>query len=124
MPKILIVDDTRQMADSLKQMISLFDIEVTVAYGPRPAMQALQTLTPDLIFMDLNMPGLGGFDVIEYCKREPRLAEVPIVVVTSDDQPETRQKAKDLGASGFIVKPAEFDAIEGILTMHQLINNE
>jgi chemosensory pili system protein ChpA (sensor histidine kinase/response regulator) len=112
---VLVVDDNRQMADLLKKMVEIHGIEVKAGYGSRAALEILQNETPAAMFVDLNMPGVTGFDVISYLRNEPRLSEVPIIVVTSDDQPETRQRVQDLGAVRFVVKPIEMQDVDAIL---------
>jgi CheY-like chemotaxis protein len=71
--------------------------------------------TPKFICLDINMPGLTGTEVLAYLRREPRLIPVPVFVITSDDQPETRQKVMKLGANVLIIKPATIDALEDAL---------
>jgi CheY-like chemotaxis protein len=115
MRKALVIDDNRQMAESLCQFLTLFDIHGEVAIGPRQAIPALHTLTPDIIFLDINMPGLSGHEVLGFVKREPRLENVPVVIVTSDDQPETAQRVKQAGAKAIIIKPVSIDVLEDVL---------
>ncbi len=117
----LVVDDVRAMVDGICKMLTLLGIQSTPAYGSRAAIIYLNENTPDVVFMDLNMPGLGGMDVISYMQREPRLAEVPIIVVTSDDQPETAERAKNLGAQAFLVKPVKYEDLEVTLKNINLI---
>ena len=111
----LVVDDVRVMADSLCQMLALLDVQATPAYGSRAAILYLNENTPQVVFMDLNMPGLGGMDVISYMQREPRLADVPVIVVTSDDQPQTAERVRAMGARDLLVKPVEYEGIERVL---------
>lgn len=115
MMKALVVDDSRQIADSLAQMLKFFDIEAQTAYGARAALTTLKNLTPSIVFLDLNMPGLTGFDVLSYLRREPRLHQVPVVVVTSDDQPESAERAMEAGATAYVIKPISIDVLEASL---------
>lgn len=115
METALIIDDNKETADTLKQMLSLLVIEAEVAYGSRVGLSILQERTPGFILLDLNMPGVGGLEIIAYLQREPRLENVPVIVITSDDQPETIQKVKDAGAKGMLIKPASVEAIEKAL---------
>lgn len=121
MIRALVVDDSRQTADSLCQMLSLLDVAAQPAYGAKAALLALNEMVPDVVFLDVNMPGLGGDAVLGYLRREPRLYRVPVVVVTSDDQPETASKMLDAGAAQVLIKPASFDAIENALRTNGLI---
>jgi CheY-like chemotaxis protein len=116
----LVVDDNRQMADALVQMLAVLGIKAKAAYGSGPGMVVLGAETPDVVFLDINMPGVTGHEVLMFLRREPRLLNTPVVIITSDDQPETKQRALALGASKVLYKPAEFDAIEEVLTEFKL----
>ena len=115
MPSALIIEDNRQMADSLAQMVKILGLDVDIAYGARTGMIKLQQNVPDVILLDVNMPGVDGFEVMAYFRRLPQLKDVPVIVVTSDDQPETVKKARDTGVLAFLVKPAEVGRIEAAL---------
>lgn len=111
----LIIDDNRATADALHQMLTVLDVPARVAYGASPAMSVLSNFTPRLILLDINMPGVDGLEVLAYLRREPRLAPVPVVVITSDDQPETRARVMKGGANAMIIKPATLDFLEANL---------
>lgn len=121
MKQALIVDDNRQMTDSMAQMLNFLGFKSKPAYGSRGALVALKEFVPDVVFLDLNMPGVTGFDVLMFMKREPRLENIPVIVVSSDDQPESIERAKQAGASGYIIKPADLDLIEEALKAIELI---
>ncbi|HNK64378.1 MAG TPA: response regulator [Anaerolineales bacterium] len=108
----LIIDDNRQTADALQQMLDLLDEPAKVAYGSGTAMTMLANYVPRFICLDINMPGLDGTEVLEYIRREPRLMKVPVVVITSDDQPETRQQVLRGGAQSIVIKPVTIDLLE------------
>jgi CheY-like chemotaxis protein len=61
------------------------------------------------------MPGVDGIEVLAYLRREPRLMRVPVIVITSDDQPETRQRMLQGGAQALLIKPATIDSLETAL---------
>jgi CheY-like chemotaxis protein len=108
----VIIDDNRTTADALLQMLTLLRVPGRVAYGSSPAISLLSSYTPSVILLDINMPGVDGLEVLGYLRREPRLLRVPVLVITSDDQPETRTRAIRRGANGIIIKPATLEAIE------------
>ena len=118
----LIIDDNRQTANALNQMLEVLGFQARVAYGSSSAMEMLGGgFTPKFICLDINMPGVDGTEVLAYLRREPRLMSVPVVVITSDDQPETRNKVMKLGASAMIIKPATIDTLEGALKTAKII---
>src|SRR5512145_1613996 len=112
----LIIDDNRTTADALGQMLNVLGFKARVAYGSGAAMSMLAGgFTPKFICLDINMPGVNGTEILAYLRREPRLIPVPVFVITSDDQPETRRKVMRLGANVMIIKPATIDALEDAL---------
>ncbi len=112
MKEALIIDDNRATADALHQMLSVLNVPSRVAYGASAAMSLLGGFTPNLILLDINMPGVDGLEVLAYLRREPRLIHVPVIVVTSDDQPETRTRVLRGGANAMIIKPATLESLE------------
>ena len=112
MKRALVLDDIREVADSLCQMLSLMGIQATAAYSPLAALLMVKEHVPDLIFVDIHMPGLEGVEVISFLRRELAFRDVPIIVVTSDDQPTTRDEALKAGALMVIIKPVSFEVLE------------
>lgn len=117
----LVIDDNRHTADSLCQLLSLFDLDARPAYGPRAAMLAFRELVPDIVFLDLNMPGVSGFEVLGFLKREPRLLNTPVVVVTAEEERITVNRAIQEGALAVIIKPASVEALEDVLQKANLM---
>ncbi len=115
MPEGLIIDDNRSTADALKQMLDVLDVPARVAYGSSPAMAVLGSSVPRFVCLDINMPGVDGTEILAYLRREPRLLRVPVIIITSDDQPETRQRVMRGGAQALLIKPATIDGLEAAL---------
>lgn len=115
MPTAFVIDDNRPMADSLCQMLNLLGISAYPLYGSRSALSTMVSRKPDIVFLDVNMPGITGFDVLSFMQREPSLTRVPVVMVTSDDQPQTAERAKQTGALLTLIKPVDFDDLEKLL---------
>ena len=88
---------------------------------PSSAMAILNDNLPDIIFLDVNMPGLNGFEVLAYIRREPRLMKIPVIIITSDDQPETAKKALQGGAQALVIKPVMPETLEEALKKAGLI---
>jgi chemosensory pili system protein ChpA (sensor histidine kinase/response regulator) len=122
MSEALIIDDNRTTADALRQMLAVLGFKARVAYGSGAGMAILGSgFIPKFICLDINMPGADGTEVLAYLRREPRLIPVPVFMITSDDQPETRKKVMKLGATAMLLKPATIDVLEQALTKAKLL---
>jgi CheY-like chemotaxis protein len=110
--KAFVVDDNRATAESLAKMLSLMDIQVTVCLGPREAIQRLTTGVPDFMTLDVNMPGVSGLEVVKYIRRDPRIANLPVIIISSDAQTAEMAKALLAGANVFLPKPVDFERLE------------
>ena len=114
MSKALIIEDNRQMAQNLGRMLSFLGVDSDVAYSARSGIMNLGD-PPDIVFLAVNMPLVDGFEVLKFIRRQPLLDNVPVIIVTSDDQPETAQKARDTGALALILKPPTIETLEKLL---------
>jgi CheY-like chemotaxis protein len=112
MASALVIDDNRQTADSLCDMLHALDVHAEPVYGSNTAVLALSKKVPELVFLDVNMPGASGFEVLSYIRREPRLRDVIVIMITSDDQPQVAEKARQTGALLTLVKPVSMQALE------------
>ncbi|HTX92415.1 MAG TPA: response regulator [Anaerolineales bacterium] len=117
----LVIDDNKQTTEALIQMLKIWDITARPALGPSAAMAILRELTPNVVFLDINMPGVDGFEVLAYLRREPRLMNIPVIIVTSDDQPETTKRAMAGGANAVVLKPIMVDILENALKKAAII---
>jgi CheY-like chemotaxis protein len=111
----LVIDDNKSTIDAMVQMLKLWDISARPVLSPGAAMGILSKEIPDIVFLDINMPGVNGFEVLAFLRREPRLAKVPVIIATSDDQPETSKRALDGGANAVLIKPVMVEMLENIL---------
>lgn len=111
----LVIDDNRQTTEALIKLLNLLDIPARGALSPSAAMAILNATIPRMVFLDINMPGVDGFEILGYLKRDPRTASVPVIVITSDDQPETARRAHDEGADALVLKPIMIDVLEEAL---------
>jgi CheY-like chemotaxis protein len=117
----LVIDDNTETADSLCQLLSLLQIDALPAYGPRAALEFLLRFIPDLVLLDLNMPGVNGLEVLGYLRREPRLVDIPVIVVTAEDERQVLQRALRKGATAVIIKPASIEELEAVLRKANVI---
>jgi len=122
MPTAFVVDDNRLSADSFAQCLSLLNYDARVLLGPLPAIESLRGRLPEVIFLDIHMQGMDGVEVCRYIRRDPRLAAVPIIGISSDTQPALVERLRLAGANGFLAKPIEFEALEGVLHAVEKLN--
>lgn len=106
---VLIIDDDADDRFFMEQALKT-DSSDTRLYCADSGQQALDMLvlvhpTPDVILLDLNMPGLSGLEVLNQLKQSIRHQHIPVIVLTTSDAPTDKKQAYHLGASGFITKP-------------------
>ncbi len=101
---VLVIDDSRMIREIYRQKLAQEKFHVLVAAGGLEALQILARETPDVILLDLLMPDVDGFQLLEMLKREPRLKRVPVLVLSGKSHGEDLQRALALGAADYIVK--------------------
>ncbi|HNB51261.1 MAG TPA: response regulator [Anaerolineales bacterium] len=111
----LVVDDNRQFADSLCQLLRYLDVKAEAVYGALTALQRVKVMVPSAVFLDINMPGLNGLEVFSYFKREPYLANTAVFIVSSEAEREVIETALKLGARAYLMKPVSLDDLEQAL---------
>ncbi len=111
MTKILCVEDSEDNLLSLHKRLGLAGFEVKVATNGEEGVDWAKTLLPDLIVMDLRLPGIDGWEATRRLKSQPETKHIPIVVVTADLSDKSREKAFAAGCDGFETKPVDFDKL-------------
>jgi CheY-like chemotaxis protein len=109
----LVVDDNRETADGIVKMLSLIGFQAQPIYSPRLAIETMSNIgLPNLLVLDVHMQGVDGGEVIRFIRRDPRLASVPILAVSSDTQDAIVAGIMSAGANAFLSKPVEYDELE------------
>ncbi|MBL9015410.1 MAG: response regulator [Myxococcales bacterium] len=103
--RALVVDDSRAIREAMTSMLGREGWIVDVAEDGARALQMTRQLRYDLVVTDLEMPELGGFDLIARLRKDERFASTPIVIITSRANPEHRRRARDLGVLALVAKP-------------------
>lgn len=106
--KILIVDDNMDAADLTAEVLRLHGLEVDVAYGGIEALAAARAIVPSVIFLDIGMPEMDGYQVATALRADEAFRSVTIVALTAWGDPASRAKSKAAGFDLHITKPANF----------------
>ncbi len=108
--KILIVDDTKPNVVLLEEMLSGFGYKrIQSVTDSRQAIHMYEVFRPDVLLLDLNMPHVSGFEIMEQLKTIESDSYAPILVLTAQSDTETKRRALEVGAKDFIVKPFDFN---------------
>ena len=119
MTRILCVEDNEDNLFMLQRRLTRAGFEVKVAMNGAQALDWAKTLLPDLIVMDLILPGLDGFEATRRLKSQPETKHIPIVVLSAHDREKNREKALAAGCDGFETKPTDFEAL--VQKIHSLL---
>jgi signal transduction histidine kinase len=112
--RALVVDDNRDAADTLAMMLELMGLQVRRLYEPHAVEAEFATFAPDVVFLDVGMPGRSGYDVASALRAMPAGNDVLLVAVTGWGQPEDRRRTQAAGFDQHLVKPPELHAIRDI----------
>ncbi len=119
MKKILVVEDDKRIVMALAIRLKAKGYDVVAAYDAVMAMSIAMQQRPDLVLLDISMPGGNGFMVADRLQNETTTAGVPMIFLTASKQPGLPERARDVGAVGFFTKPYEavelLAAIDGAL---------
>ena len=120
MANILIIDDSPTEIQILSNILLRNGYEVSTADTGEVGLKEARSLKPDLILMDVVMPGLNGFQATRKLTRDPETCHIPVIIVSTKDQKTDKVWGERQGAKDYLVKPVSekklIDAIEGILS--------
>ncbi len=111
MPKVLIADDSRYQAQLLASYLHAKGLEVVFAADALQAWTAALRSSPQLILLDINMPGGTGVEVLKRIRMSTRTQHIPVIVVSGEKNPAVESTVRDLGAADFLHKPVEQDQL-------------
>jgi len=116
MKDVWIVDDDEDMSDAISLMLKLLDCKTKRFENPRPAAQALLAGgSPDLLILDINMPEVSGLDMLEFLRRRKEWKDLPIIMLSSEAADVMVEKALQMGADGYVMKPVTLEELEKVM---------
>jgi len=113
--RVLVVDDNRDAADSLGALLEMLGARVRVVYDGHAALAALREFEPAVIFLDLGMPGLDGFEVARRIRQRDELRNIALVAVTGWGQDQDRRRTRAAGFDRHLVKPIDPGKMDAVL---------
>ena len=126
MATVMVVDDNPTMVEMLSMALNIFGHNVLTAYSGEEALQRIPSEGPDLVFLDLTMPGIDGYETLRCLRAMPAGGEVPVFVITAAAEADLEERVLLAGASGLLRKPIQMetlaDVVEGsarVLRMEQ-----
>ena len=113
--RLLVVDDNHDAADSLARLLQLQGHEVRVVYDGPTALKAARAVRPDMVFLDVGMPGMDGYEVARQMRQTPGLEDVVLAALTGWGQQEDRRRTAEAGFDHHLVKPVETAEVESLV---------
>lgn len=114
--RLMVVDDNRDAAMSLAMLLRLRGHEVQIAHDGPTALEVAATFRPDLIFLDIGMPGMDGYEVARRVRKTPGLEHTVLAALTGWGQKEDRRRTTEAGFDHHLVKPPEPQMVENLLS--------
>ena len=112
---VLIVDDNRDATDSMAMLLAMEGYDVRVAYDGPQALDSVRTARPDVILLDIGLPGMDGFQVAERVRADPENSSIVMVAVSGYGQEEHRSRSTQAGCDHHLVKPIEPAVVSELL---------
>ena len=117
-PTIVVVDDSATSISLYQFSLEPLGVEFHGFASPADALPYLTDITPDLVFLDIIMPGMDGLTFLQKLRNLPTQKQTPVVMVTSKDYAQDRYIAKQLGALDFLIKPLRFKEVRALVYKH------
>jgi CheY-like chemotaxis protein len=112
---ILIVEDEPDTADMLAEMARLCGHRVVKSPNGHAALNMIRLNRPDLILLDVMMPGMSGLNLLEHLRQAPYLVKIPVVIISASSSHEDIQRGINTGATAYLTKPITFEELKNAL---------
>jgi CheY-like chemotaxis protein len=117
--RVLVVDDNVDAADSLALLLRVIGHETRIAHDGLEALVAARAFLPDVVLLDIGLPGMDGYEVARQLRGEPDLRTALLIAQTGYGQDEDRRRSREAGFDHHLVKPVDPDALRALLARHQ-----
>ena len=115
--RVLVVDDNADAARTFAEIASLWKHDVRVTYTGAAALELAKSYHPDVVLLDIGLPGMSGYQVARLLRRQPEFAKTLLVAVTGYGQEEDRRRSREAGFNHHLVKPVAPDALHDVLAL-------
>ncbi|HEX8031004.1 MAG TPA: ATP-binding protein [Vicinamibacterales bacterium] len=115
--RILIVDDSRDGGESLAILLRVLGAEVALAHSGRAALDCVDSFKPDVVLLDIGMPGMDGYEVARRIRANPANQRISLIALTGWGQEEDRRRSVAAGFDHHLVKPADIEQLRQLLTV-------
>ena len=122
--RVLVVDDLRDGADSLALLLEIWGHRSAVAYTGESALEVAMTFRPDVVLLDIGLPGLDGFEVARRLRQLPGLARCRLMALTGNRQVDDLERSKEAGMDYHFLKPMDLTFLRGLLATAGEIERE
>jgi two-component system CheB/CheR fusion protein len=113
--RVLVVDDNVDAAELLAEVLELDGHEVSIAHDGVTALERVGTFSPDVVFLDIGLPGMDGYEVARQLRERLGASTPKLVAVTGYGQAGDRQRSREAGFDAHLVKPAELDTVRALV---------
>jgi two-component system alkaline phosphatase synthesis response regulator PhoP len=119
--KILIADDNENIREALTYLLEDEGYTFSVAKDGAVALKKIREVTPDILFLDIMMPEINGYDVCRTIKNDPDLKKTYVIMLTAKGQVDEQERCKEIGADEYVVKP--FSPMEILAKINNILDN-
>jgi CheY-like chemotaxis protein len=117
--RVLVVDDNRDAAESLAMILDISGTQVAVALSGQEALEKVRSFAPDIVLMDIGMPGMDGYEVARRLRADEATRELLLVALTGWGQVEDRERAAEMGFDEHLTKPVDPAALDQVLALRR-----
>ena len=113
---LLVIEDVPSVTQFIRAVLASEPVNIVTATDGRQGQQLVAELAPDLVLLDLALPGVDGFEILDSIRANPATAEIPVVIITAHGDSGTAADAKDRGADAFLAKPFRPDELRRLVS--------